>query len=327
MVKHARISLMATNERPLSCSSCLVDSHSPLTSNSMSNLSAIRKSSVEEKSEKIPESRAEINSEDSMKILPRCSSAPELQLTACDHSEDPEKECQTPLIDLSERTKKIFSFRFNKSMSIDSPNVIKATLKQKLFQPNNRTGSFLSNILHPFLPPLPKTKVAKSSPPSSVTKPHLLLLHPPLTKTGCSSSNPTNVPLTIRTPSQSAEAKRRGVGFTRTTHHTVQPPPIPSLILPPTHKSTTPPSNNLSSTTTATLSTTTTARRQRHSIAGQMSFSKLWGFGGPGCGTGFGKKLQANASTNSLFSTAVISGSSSAPNLRDMIPNTSPSGG
>nr|XP_029711112.1 inositol hexakisphosphate and diphosphoinositol-pentakisphosphate kinase 2 isoform X17 [Aedes albopictus] len=61
----------------------------------------------------------------------------------------------------------------------------------------------------------------------------------------------------------------------------------------------------------------TAVRRQRHSIAGQMSYFKMLG--------GFGKKMAT--STNSLFSTAVISGSSSAPNLRDMIPNTaSPSG-
>ncbi|XP_062700969.1 inositol hexakisphosphate and diphosphoinositol-pentakisphosphate kinase 2-like isoform X13 [Aedes albopictus] len=56
----------------------------------------------------------------------------------------------------------------------------------------------------------------------------------------------------------------------------------------------------------------TAVRRQRHSIAGQMSYFKMLG--------GFGKKMAT--STNSLFSTAVISGSSSAPNLRDMIPNT-----
>jgi len=38
-----------------------------------------------------------------------------------------------------------------------------------------------------------------------------------------------------------------------------------------------------------------------------------------------GKKMAgagAGGSTSSLFSTAVISGSSSAPNLRDMIPNS-----
>ncbi|XP_049549379.1 inositol hexakisphosphate and diphosphoinositol-pentakisphosphate kinase isoform X11 [Anopheles darlingi] len=60
-----------------------------------------------------------------------------------------------------------------------------------------------------------------------------------------------------------------------------------------------------------------TVRRQRHSIAGQMSYFKMLGT--------FSKKMAT--STNSLFSTAVISGSSSAPNLRDMVPSTaSPSG-
>ncbi|XP_055685099.1 inositol hexakisphosphate and diphosphoinositol-pentakisphosphate kinase isoform X18 [Lutzomyia longipalpis] len=74
---------------------------------------------------------------------------------------------------------------------------------------------------------------------------------------------------------------------------------------------------DITATTTAAssvqTSSTNTVRRQRHSIAGQMSYFKMLGFGG------FSKKM---ASTNSLFSTAVISGSSSAPNLRDMIPST-----
>lgn len=75
-------------------------------------------------------------------------------------------------------------------------------------------------------------------------------------------------------------------------------------------------------TTTATTKTSSDSpqsgsRRQRHSIAsGQMGVFKS---------LGFSRKMAA--STNSLFSTAVISGSSSAPNLRDMIPSTAtPSG-
>ncbi|XP_044000877.1 inositol hexakisphosphate and diphosphoinositol-pentakisphosphate kinase 2 isoform X15 [Aphidius gifuensis] len=56
---------------------------------------------------------------------------------------------------------------------------------------------------------------------------------------------------------------------------------------------------------------TCTARRHRHSISGQMSYFKRLGYN-------VSKKL--NGSTNSLFSTAVISGSSSAPNLKDMVP-------
>ncbi|XP_026329140.1 inositol hexakisphosphate and diphosphoinositol-pentakisphosphate kinase-like isoform X2 [Hyposmocoma kahamanoa] len=53
-------------------------------------------------------------------------------------------------------------------------------------------------------------------------------------------------------------------------------------------------------------------RRQRHSIAGQMSYLKMLGLGARG-------KLPGAAA--GLFSTAVISGSSSAPNLRIMIPS------
>ncbi|KAL5275112.1 PPIP5K2 family protein [Megaselia abdita] len=73
-------------------------------------------------------------------------------------------------------------------------------------------------------------------------------------------------------------------------------------------------SENATVTSAASSSSSTSSRRQRHSIAGQMSYMKMLGFGG------FGKK--SAASTNSLFSTAVISGSSSAPNLRDMIPTS-----
>lgn len=55
-------------------------------------------------------------------------------------------------------------------------------------------------------------------------------------------------------------------------------------------------------------------RRQRHSIAGQMSYLKMLGLAR-------GKLAGAQG----LFSTAVISGSSSAPNLRVMIPTASSS--
>ncbi|CAH1111385.1 unnamed protein product [Psylliodes chrysocephalus] len=61
-------------------------------------------------------------------------------------------------------------------------------------------------------------------------------------------------------------------------------------------------------------------KRHRHSIAGQMSYYKMLGFG---CGGPLGLKKLVGSSTNSLFSTAVISGSSSAPNLRDMITSSS----
>lgn len=60
------------------------------------------------------------------------------------------------------------------------------------------------------------------------------------------------------------------------------------------------------------------SKRHRHSIAGQITYYKM-------LGTGYGPltfKKVTGENTNSLFSTAVISGSSSAPNLRDMIPST-----
>lgn len=51
-------------------------------------------------------------------------------------------------------------------------------------------------------------------------------------------------------------------------------------------------------------------RRQRHSIAGQMTYLKMLGV----------TMRDKEAGAAGLFSTAVISGSSSAPNLRVMIP-------
>lgn len=58
------------------------------------------------------------------------------------------------------------------------------------------------------------------------------------------------------------------------------------------------------------------SRRHRHSISGQMSYFRM---------SGYGLIIQhqkRGGSASSLFSTAVISGSSSAPNLRDMIHNS-----
>lgn len=82
-------------------------------------------------------------------------------------------------------------------------------------------------------------------------------------------------------------------------------------------------SGNKTSSSSIAPKSTIAARRPRYSIAGQMSYSKVWGGAfGPGR-----KIVPTAASSTSLFSTAVISGSSSAPNLRDMIPNTAtPSG-
>ncbi|XP_045479236.1 inositol hexakisphosphate and diphosphoinositol-pentakisphosphate kinase 2 isoform X11 [Harmonia axyridis] len=68
-------------------------------------------------------------------------------------------------------------------------------------------------------------------------------------------------------------------------------------------------------------------KRHRHSIAGQMNYFRVIQTPTFGWDCPFPFKRTTLGSTNSLFSTAVISGSSSAPNLRDMIPSaTSVSG-
>lgn len=72
------------------------------------------------------------------------------------------------------------------------------------------------------------------------------------------------------------------------------------------------------------VSSSSSGKRHRHSIAGQMSYFKMLGFS---CGGPLALKKVAGGSANSLFSTAVISGSSSAPNLRDMIPSTASASG
>lgn len=109
--------------------------------------------------------------------------------------------------------------------------------------------------------------------------------------------------------------------------HSQSSPSIPSPGQSPTrsYSLTPPPTPNTLTTDQGSASGTMVAvsgRRHRHSISGQMSYFKMLGFG-PMMAMGVGKKMAGTGgSTSSLFSTAVISGSSSAPNLRDMIPNS-----
>ncbi|XP_021941096.1 inositol hexakisphosphate and diphosphoinositol-pentakisphosphate kinase-like isoform X5 [Zootermopsis nevadensis] len=105
--------------------------------------------------------------------------------------------------------------------------------------------------------------------------------------------------------------------------HSHSSPSLPS----PSHSLTLPPVPNTLTVDQGSAGGTMVAvggRRHRHSISGQMSYFKMLGFG-PVVVMGAGKKMSGagtGGSTSSLFSTAVISGSSSAPNLRDMIPNS-----
>lgn len=174
------------------------------------------------------------------------------------------------------------------------------------------------------------------SPLNRASSTNFLLDPPPLSL----KSVPTNHPATAQSGSLLSQSTQTTTTKTTTINPSSQPNPI--TITPPTivtttdhphhhHPTMASGSANVgvsaitsqspggTSSTATTSSSSSSVRRQRHSIAGQMSYFKMLGFGG------FSKKMAT--STNSLFSTAVISGSSSAPNLRDMIPNTaSPSG-
>ncbi|XP_046803289.1 inositol hexakisphosphate and diphosphoinositol-pentakisphosphate kinase isoform X6 [Lucilia cuprina] len=110
----------------------------------------------------------------------------------------------------------------------------------------------------------------------------------------------------LKTPSHISRSSR-----SHTPIDSIDKPFNTSSIIKPTIADTTT-DNTVTSTSS---SSSVSSRRQRHSIAGQMSYMKMLGFGG------FSKKM--TTSSNSLFSTAVITGSSSAPNLRDMIPVSS----
>ncbi|XP_045529274.1 inositol hexakisphosphate and diphosphoinositol-pentakisphosphate kinase 2 isoform X5 [Pieris brassicae] len=91
-------------------------------------------------------------------------------------------------------------------------------------------------------------------------------------------------------------------------------PVVPILRVSPPHCPPSPPFGRVGTGRVASwpdCSVRGAGRRQRHSIAGQMSYLKMLGLARGKLGGAAG-----------LFSTAVISGSSSAPNLRVMIPST-----
>nr|XP_018903011.1 PREDICTED: inositol hexakisphosphate and diphosphoinositol-pentakisphosphate kinase 2 isoform X9 [Bemisia tabaci] len=80
-------------------------------------------------------------------------------------------------------------------------------------------------------------------------------------------------------------------------------------------------SRNSESHNSVTVENEAGSRRHRHSISGQTNHFRVLG---ASCGTVLshpGNRGPISGSGSSLFSTAVISGSSSAPNLRDMITN------
>lgn len=340
IVKHSRISLMATNERPLSCSTCLFGPLS--TSNSLNNLSGGRRSSllntIDEESLSVALTADHLTGivgggdcESDKRSLARSTSAPELYSKALISDSvtfelasavgTPEAAAdsivtqqQPPL------TLRALRFRGNKSMSVDatavpvvsgggvdeSKRAASASVSSLLLLDHIKSSSFLAHIL---LEPTLCHELA-TNPPVDYAP---LLATDQVIVEEDSSPNPKGLSLSIKSPSSPSPVddtvgppcNAASINLCRRNR-----PNLPNVELLP--------SNNTSSTTAPSTTTTTTARRPRHSFAGQMSYSKLWGFGG--------KKMPTTTSTNSLFSTAVISGSSSAPNLRDMIQNANTTG-
>lgn len=331
---------MATNERPLSCSTCLFGPLS--TSNSLNNLSGGRRSSllntIDEESLSVALTADHLTGivgggdcESDKRSLARSTSAPELYSKALISDSvtfelasavgTPEAAAdsivtqqQPPL------TLRALRFRGNKSMSVDatavpvvsgggvdeSKRAASASVSSLLLLDHIKSSSFLAHIL---LEPTLCQELA-TNPPVDYAP---LLATDQVIVEEDSSPNPKGLSLSIKSPSSPSPVddtvgppcNAASINLCRRNR-----PNLPNVELPP--------SNNTSSTTAPSTTTTTTARRPRHSFAGQMSYSKLWGFGG--------KKMPTTTSTNSLFSTAVISGSSSAPNLRDMIQNANTTG-
>uniref|UniRef100_A0A0A1XK64 Inositol hexakisphosphate and diphosphoinositol-pentakisphosphate kinase n=1 Tax=Zeugodacus cucurbitae TaxID=28588 RepID=A0A0A1XK64_ZEUCU len=140
-----------------------------------------------------------------------------------------------------------------------------------------------------------------------------------LTPTVPTTYDPTNITTTTTiittntttTPNINDNMSASASMSTFTSMSTSKSTPMPSSVVAPNCTSTATSAAD-GNATPVSSSSSVSSRRQRHSIAGQMSYMKMLGFGG------FSKKMATSSS--SLFSTAVISGSSSAPNLRDMIP-------
>ncbi|XP_032452699.1 inositol hexakisphosphate and diphosphoinositol-pentakisphosphate kinase 2 isoform X36 [Nasonia vitripennis] len=186
--------------------------------------------------------------------------------------------------------------------------------------------SLAHSISSPELIPVPIINVLEDSPPSSAVpcgsnNPPLITLHnTPLASPGAvpspfdyedssAAAEPPPPPLSSSSPRSSIDDAAGDLTSSR------QMLRLPGLIkrYGRSHSAMTLPVIEISDTRPSIIQPdpTCTARRHRHSISGQMSYFKLLGYN-------VSKKLTGSA--NSLFSTAVISGSSSAPNLKDMVP-------
>lgn len=304
------MSPLATNERPLSCTclpKLLTDAHEGYSNFSVNDL----------------------NSLDNVSLVDGASNVQLSSSDPCPRGNRLEQfDAQTYSRNFVERLNELQSFCDRKSIKS------KLALNDSLVRESGRTVDLRSQAIHneskrhtaslthtlstlPPTPPPPSSashscqitvtpadSIACSTDHKHITDGHAIDTNTQTTK--IVNANNNTVASTIN---QINSCTSLSTSSATTTTTNVNNPTIPHPNIVKTH--------NSDATQTTTTSTT---RRQRHSIAGQMGFFKIMDIAG-----GFSRKM--TTSTNSLFSTAVISGSSSAPNLRDMIPNTaSPSG-
>ncbi|XP_054088186.1 inositol hexakisphosphate and diphosphoinositol-pentakisphosphate kinase isoform X15 [Zeugodacus cucurbitae] len=192
--------------------------------------------------------------------------------------------------------------------------------QNKLFnQPQQQTQQ--KHALHANAARIPDVIVTLSSSSNDLSNlmPDTNQFNSKLTPTVPTTYDPTNITTTTTiittntttTPNINDNMSASASMSTFTSMSTSKSTPMPSSVVAPNCTSTATSAAD-GNATPVSSSSSVSSRRQRHSIAGQMSYMKMLGFGG------FSKKMATSSS--SLFSTAVISGSSSAPNLRDMIP-------
>lgn len=289
--RHNEMSLLATNERPLSCT-CLPK----LLADEPSGPNGSQQSlAIDECDELVADETV-------------LSTSCPLPRSTCLHAAD----THTFSANLTERLNDYYAYRVERKKSLTPYRGAARTDGPSVDVPD--FGRWPKSAARPPAKLTPHFK-GLGGPHAAAPKPK----HFPIAAVGHTDDTlfPMSMPPIVVTGSSSqaslvddAHAARRASALTASTNSiasdTVNNPHMPHLNYVHTHNSDT------------TQATQTSTRRPRHSIAGQMGFFKIMDIAG-----GFSRKMAT--STNSLFSTAVISGSSSAPNLHQ-IHTASPSG-
>lgn len=316
------MSPLATNERPLSCT-CLPKLLTEIndSTNNLQNSSAtsdddefMAAANVRILSTSDPFPRSNFSSELSDQI---CSADFLERLNDYHYHRDQRKKSLTPRILINDALPKLSDFRAMRKASLQNETTIDIDIKHNSPLAACSTNSPEIQIVTPLT--------------TSNSQPNISISITNQTSICVAQPNQNNkLPLSIdlfNLNHKNAIHNNRSDRMNSCTNNTITKKSISTTKITSSTTTTTTNVNNKTiphpnvkiHNSDATQTTQTTVRRQRHSLSGQMGFFKIMDIAG-----GFSRKMAT--STNSLFSTAVISGSSSAPNLRDMIPNASPSG-